>query len=109
MPRVEHRNRDFPCFGCAQVISGPYTALTRQFCEQQGINTINKERNCDIFCGQNCCTPKILTYHLSVCEKNSIILEDDLVNCEFIYVDANVKNIFMDIDLPHGGFVAYFE
>ncbi len=89
---------------------GPYTALKRHFREQHGIKTSNTERNGDIFCGQNGCTLKVLTfanfrYHLSVCQKNAIILEDVSVNC----VDANVENHLMNIDLPHGGFVADLE
>jgi hypothetical protein len=40
----------------------------------------------------------------SVCEKNSIIVEDGSEKCELEYVDTNVSWIqnFMDIDLPHG-------
>ncbi len=48
-------------------------------------------------------------YHLSVCEKNTIILENDSVNCELEYEDANLENDLMDIDLPNGGFVADLE
>ncbi len=31
------------------------------------------------------------------------------MNCELEYVDANVENDLMDIDLPNGGFVADLE
>jgi hypothetical protein len=36
MPSVEQRNRDFTCLSCAQVLLGPYTALTRHFSKQHG-------------------------------------------------------------------------
>jgi hypothetical protein len=51
MPRLEQD---------AQVIPGPYIAITRHFREQHCIKTSNKERNDDIFCGQNGCTLKVL-------------------------------------------------
>jgi hypothetical protein len=81
------------------------TALKWHFSEQHGIKTSNKERNGEICCGQDSCTLRILTfanfpYHLSVCEKNFIILEDDSMNFKLEYVDQNFENDFMDIDLP---------
>jgi hypothetical protein len=36
-------------------------------------------------------------------------VEDGSENCELEYVDTNVENDFMDIDLPHGGFIVDLE
>lgn len=65
----------FSCFKCFKVIPGFYDALTKHFREENGFKTAGRERNDEIFCGQNGCTQKVnsfanFRYHLSVCEKN---------------------------------------
>lgn len=102
MTRVQRKN-DFTCFKCSTIIPGPYTALTRHFREVHGIKTSNVERNDELFCGQNGCNLQLFTfanfrYHLSVCEKNSILVENNTFNVELENLDANLENTFMEIN-----------
>lgn len=105
MPLLIQRERDFTCFKCSLVIQGPYEALTKRFRQQHNFKTANKEKNDELFCGQNGCTQKVISfgnfrYHLSVCEKNVVDSERDAGN------NIELQHVVeaMEYDIPDADF-----